>query len=487
MKGFKINEKFESQGLINPEISEVSTITSFPQSEGMKESDNTPQTSHNIESLPTFYPLVKDQLPRFLKDVVARSDSDQDADALLLSAITVLSACFANVYGIYDEEIVYPSLYFFLVGKASSGKGKMVNSLKLVEKIQDYKDNLCKLALEDYKRELRQYHSSRETTNHPGNPPKITLTIPANVSKSDIYHILKSNDGIGLLYASESDSASSNFNLEYGNYSSVLREAYHHEPMSLSRVKSLEIIHVKKPRLSAILSGTPDQIVGLIPSAENGLFSRFMFYVIELKIKWRDVFRSPVPVDSHYKRLSDELFQLYTDLQALKEIEFRLTPQQREQFNAFFDECQSECDFIFGEDIIATVRRLGLIAFRISMVLTMLRILEDGVISKVQTCSDDDFNSALTMARVILAHTSRIYSFLPVRHVINISNVGIESKQQLLFDNLPEMFDRKTFISVGKQLGIPVSTTERIIKYFCDSHKIERYSRGQYQKVVAEQ
>ena len=212
-----------------------------------------------------------------------------------------------------------------------------------------------------------------------------------------------------------------------------------------------------------------------------------MFYVIELKLKWRDVFRSPVPVDSHYKRLSDELFHLYTDLQALKEIEFRLTPQQREQFNAFFDECQSECDFIFGEDIIASVRRLGLMAFRIAMVLTILRILETGDMSKVQTCSDDDFNSAITMVRVILAHSARIFSFLPTHHVINISNVDIESKQQLLFDNLPEKFDRKTFISVGKQAGIPVSTAERIVKYFCDSNKIQRYNRGQYQKVVQEQ
>ena len=480
MNSIQLNKNFEKQGFTTPE---PTSNPSIPHSEGMKET--TPAS--NIEALPTFYPLVKDQLPRFLKDVVAHAESDQEADALLASAITVLSACFSNVYGIYDGRVVYPNLYFFLVGKASSGKGRIALCLKLVEKIQDYKENLAKLALEDYKREMRNYHASRETTTPPNNPPMISFTIPANSSKSVLYNILKSNDGIGLIFDTESDNASSNFNLEYGNYSSILREAYHNEPLSIARVKNLEIINIRTPRLSVVLSGTPDQIVSLIPSAENGLFSRFMFYQIDLKAVWRDVFRQTVSLDGHFKNLGEQIFGLYNDVQALKKVEFRLTPEQKNQFNSFFEDCQEECSFIFGDDIIASVRRMGLMAFRISMVLTILRILEDGEISNVQKCSDDDFNTALTMAKTILSHSARIYGLLPVRHVVSISNLEIEAKQQLFYDNLPNKFDRKTFISVAEQLGISLSTAERIIKYFCDSGSIVRYDRGHYQKLVAEQ
>ena len=485
MQNFKINQKFDSQGIINPE---VTPITSFHHDDAMMETNNTTsQAASDIEALPTFYPLVKDQLPVFLKKVVAHAESDQEADALLASAITVLSACMPNVCGIYDGREVYPNLYFYLVGKASSGKGRIALCLKLIKKIQDYKENLAKLALEDYKREIRNYHANHEDSTPPANPPMISLTIPANSSKSVLYNILKSNDGVGLLFDTESDNASSNFNLEYGNYSTILREAYHNEPLSIARVKNLEIITIKNPRLSVVLSGTPDQVAGLIPSAENGLFSRFMFYQIDLKSAWRDVFRQAFSLDDYFNGLGTEFFNFYNDLQALGRVEFRLTAKQKEHFNSFFEACQDECSFIFGDDIIASVRRMGLMAFRIAMVLTILRMPEDGNVTTVQTCSDDDFNTAITMAKTILSHSARIYGLLPTRHVINISNLDIKNKQQLLYDNLPDKFDRKTFISVADQLSISQPTAERIIKYFCDSHKIERYSRGQYQKVVQEQ
>jgi hypothetical protein len=47
---------------------------------------------------------------------------------------------------------------------------------------------------------------------------------------------------------------------------------------------------MQNPRLSALLSGTPKQVSALIPNAENGLFSRFIFYFMNIKPVWKDVF-----------------------------------------------------------------------------------------------------------------------------------------------------------------------------------------------------
>ena len=58
MQNFKINEKFDSQGIINPE---VTPITSFHHDDAMMETNNTTsQAASDIEALPTFYPLVKE-------------------------------------------------------------------------------------------------------------------------------------------------------------------------------------------------------------------------------------------------------------------------------------------------------------------------------------------------------------------------------------------------------------------------------------------
>ena len=63
---------------------------------------------------------------------------------------------------------------------------------------------------------------------------------------------------------------------------------------------------------------------------------------------------------------------------ANSEIQFCLTAEQQEQFNAFFEQIQNTYLSLQGLDYMATIRRLGLIAFRIAMILSTLRIMEHG-------------------------------------------------------------------------------------------------------------
>ena len=72
--------------------------------------------------------------------------------------------------------------------------------------------------------------------------------------------ILGDNDGIGLLFESEGDTLSQTLKSDYGNYSDVLRKAFHHELVSLSRRKDREYCEVSNPRVSVALAGTPEQV-----------------------------------------------------------------------------------------------------------------------------------------------------------------------------------------------------------------------------------
>ena len=57
-----------------------------------------------------------------------------------------------------------------------------------------------------------------------------------------------------------------------------MRKAFDHDRLSYNRRTDHEYREVKKTYLSVLLSGTPSQVKPLIPTAENGLFSRQVFY-----------------------------------------------------------------------------------------------------------------------------------------------------------------------------------------------------------------
>jgi len=95
---------------------------------------------------------------------------------------------------------------------------------------------------------------------------------------------LGDSDKRGLIFETEGDTLAKAFKSDYGDFSDGFRNAFQHEPISYYRRTDKEYVEIDRPCLSALLSGTPKQITTLIPNAENGLFSRFMFYVMNMKL-----------------------------------------------------------------------------------------------------------------------------------------------------------------------------------------------------------
>jgi hypothetical protein len=107
---------------------------------------------------------------------------------------------------------------------------------------------------------------------------------------SEFVSFLNDNKGIGLIFETEGDTLAQTFRSEHGNYSDGFRKAFHHEIISYNHRKDREYVELETPRLSALLSGTPKQVSTLIPNAENGLFSRFIFTLPRDKYKKNTTF-----------------------------------------------------------------------------------------------------------------------------------------------------------------------------------------------------
>ena len=449
--------------------------------------NSSPEELEELEELeespmPTFSQDIYGLLPSFLTDIINKAKNFEDADLLLLGSLTALSACLPNISGIYAEREVFPNLFTFISAQASAGKGRLTLCRHLVKPIHDNLKQIYKLEMDEYRRQLNEYNQDKKTHDQPAEPPIKTLLIPANSSATSVYQVLNDNGGVGLIFETEGDTLANTFKSDYGNFSDGFRKAFHHEMISYTRRKDREFVELTKPRLSALLSGTPKQILALIPDTENGLFSRFIFYNMNLRIEWNNVFsENTETLDEYFEHLGHRFFAFYQTLQQSQPIRFSLSSSQQEQFNSFFEKVQLEYSNLFGTDIIASVRRLGLITFRLAMVLTALRLMDGRSITPVIVCDDLDFRSVLIMAQVLLKHTTHVFGNLPTTEP-DINKSATTVLCQKFFDILPSEFNRSAYLSAAERLNIAPKTAEKYIRKFCTSGQLQHVTYGQYSK-----
>ena len=433
------------------------------------------------QSMPTIPEKVFDTLPQFLQQVVNPASSQEEKDILLLGALTAFSACFPKLFGIYDQRKVFANLYLFVTAPASAGKGRLNQIKNLVDPVHKLKREQAKVLKQQFNTEMATYNMNKgkdENLEKPSKPPERMLFIPANNSVTGVYQLISDNEGKGLIFETEGDTLAQAFKSDYGNYSDGFRKAFHHETISYYRRTDREYVDIEKPCLSTVLSGTPKQVATLIPNAENGLFSRFMFYYMNIKPTWKNVFQNSnkVGLDDYYNQLGSEFLGLYKTLKNNPEIEIRLTTTQQQQFNTFFESLQTKYINLQPEEYIATIRRLGLIAFRIMMLFTAFRIMEDGDVNATKECEDIDFENALTIISILVKHSSKVFNDLPIEQ----KTTKRSNRKERFLESLPKQFSRQDYLDLATKQSIPHKTAEGYITKFVDAGLIHREAHNNY-------
>lgn len=452
-------------------------------SEKLKDSQSNRQQpeKQEPEQMPTFPDSLFPELPEFLQKVVEVAPSKEERDILLLGSIGAISACLPKVSGIYDGKRVFANLFLFITAQTSAGKGRLVHCRQLVNPVHKELREQAKLHKQHYDLEMAEYNAKKgkeEGIEKPAKPPEKMLFIPANNSSTGVYQLLGDSDGRGLIFETEGDTLAHAFKSDYGNYSDGFRKAFHHETISYYRRTDREFVDIESPCLSTVLSGTPKQVSALIPNAENGLFSRFIFYFMNVRPVWKNVFASQTDngLDDYFEALGNEFYELYKVIMQDEPRQFYLTADQQEQFNRFFGQIQEKYLNLQGLDYMATIRRLGLIAFRISMIFSALRIMETGDTSKKLICEERDFQAALEMVKVLVKHSSKVFGELPQEE----SKPSRMNKKEKFLYALPYNFNRQKYLEVANTLNIPAKTAEGYITAFAKSGLVHRESQDNY-------
>lgn len=456
------------------------------------------------ESLPHFPAFIYDMLPPFLKEVLSNCISDDERDMMLMGTLTCISATLHNVVGEYNHDDWHPMLYFFVMADAGMGKGSLKYCREIVAPIHNELRETSERLMKQYKESKSESRSGEiETSTVSDVPHRRTLFIPTNSSAASVIQQLDNNGGIGLIFDTECDTLSATLKLDYGDYSTIIRKSYHHEPIDLSRRKDDEYRAIERPMLTICLSGTPGQLYTLTPQAEDGTFSRITCYHIPFKTEFRDVLVESSYNDSDCYSLRDRFFQLGRKYKQRREAFFRggnyriVIPQEFcKEFNKHFRLMNQEVVDDISHDMQSVVRRLAFAVFRIMMVLTSIRFMDETPNPSAQTpkdgsrivlrCSKDDFDIAMAMGDVLIYHTVYCYAHLPQTKAVTNGQGEIvtkKGKMEQLLTALPDSFDRETYRAISKIQGYPDSTTAKWINDYIRQGRVEHVSQNSYRKL----
>jgi len=425
---------------------------------------------------------IYQNLPGILRESAELFEENIEKDVFLIGSLAVISGCLPNIQGVYFKEPYSPHLYVFITAPAGAGKGKMKWAGYFGQAIHEYLTDLTKSARKEYEREMENFYSMplamRLGKEKPCEPRHRMFFIPANSSSSAFIQALSENDFTGVLFETEADTLANTFKQEWGNFSDVLRKAFHHESATLFRRKDNEFIDVRNPHLAIVLSGTPRQVQHIMPDAENGLFSRFLYYAFEDDGPFKNPFISHKDIDylQFFEGQGKRIFELYRKLSLLqKPVVFSFSSEQADHFTGIFDKMLQKSKLLLGNDLEANIKRLGLATFRIAMIFSALRLMGERKIPESIVCDETDFRTALSITFTLEKHALAVYNNLPNK---------LRGTKMTFYNALPEEFNRKTYLSVAANLGIRERNADKYIGIFEKS--LLKHERTEYRKINCE-
>ena len=477
----------------------------------------TPTHAHTYarEDLPPAFPDYP--WPPFIKQMIDCGNSIAQRDILLLGVFTVLGGTLnKRVRVLYGQKYMYPCLQTFIVAPPASGKGALTWVRRLAEPIHEEMMARYKDSLKNYREEKNRWDSlgkKRSETLEPEQPPLKMFLIAGDNSGTGILENLIEADGVGLICETEADTVSTAIGADHGHWSDTLRKCHDHERLAFNRRTNHEYRECDESYLSVLLSGTPAQVKPLIPSAENGLFSRQLFYFMPPIDEWMDQFDSEsedyglrfATWGTQWKQVLDLING------SVQTIQLRLSEKQKELFNQRFAQLFSHAGYAYGGSMRSAVARIAINICRIASVVAFLRSVEsllipqaildsqfsilncpdlspapeipeenvrDGIVPSLELRIDDDnFKAVLSLVEPLYRHSAGILSLLPSDEV---PRSRTPTPQEALFAALPLSFNRQQALEEAERNNIPTATLDTCLKRMQERGTLEKNGRGEY-------
>ena len=420
--------------------------------------------------------LNVEALPQFLQDLLSVAHTTEQKDMLLMSSLTTLSTVMNSVYFRYGTtgKRYYPELMTFIMAGAASGKGIAELSKRLVEKV------------------------------HEDTP----LIIAGDSTYPAFYQQLLDQDGCGLLFETEGSVITDIWKGGAMSYNTALRKAAEHETLSKNRINSGQT-EIACPKVGMMLTGTFSQFKALVPSVENGFFSRLMTVVVREHQDFDGSVFQPTnegaEVEATINRLAYQVARMYASLND-QEIEFRLTTEQASLLGQVMEKDYKEYVRVLGDGFHATVVRNGINVMRIAAVLSALRLINSDISETTvndiaenpespdrcaipekageMVCTEEDFQTAMVIGTKMLLHAADAYNQITEENKEAVPSIKGSYQKETFFVSLPDEFSTGECEQHGTRLGVCSRTIRRWIERWTETGQITKTEYGHYQKTA---
>ena len=414
----------------------------------------------------TFPPAVYDALPDYLRRCCAPFDGHEKA-VMLLGTLGVLSGCFSGVGGTYAGRRFGLNLFVFITAPAASGKGVMSYAERLARPWhRRLLDENRRAAAQHACDEAAHKAAGRNAGPAPVAPPRRLLFLPGDSTAAALIGALADNDGRGIIFENEADTLTTALGGEHGKFAEKLCKVFQHEPVTLIRKTDKLHIELERPAVSLVLSGTPNQVPRLMPNAENGLVSRFLFYTFAPPYAWKSAAPTGQPsLDTYFEPLAARLSEMISHVPLLGEngtlgAEITLSPADWQRLDTWGGSGLADAVAQAGGAGASTAVRLGPIAFRLIGLLTVLRYFDNGEVPAGTLLADPaDVGTALALADVARAHALAVLATLPTPGRPAVSRLTTKAKQETRAQELHTQ--GLSLRQIAEQVGVPKSTIGR--------------------------
>lgn len=249
-----------------------------------------------------------------------------------------------------------------------------------------------------------------------------------------------------------------------------------------------------------LLTGTFGQYKALVPSVENGYFSRMLTVVI----------RGTNGFDKRYvsskggqiatpKIVGQRLLRTYKALMSGGEREWSLTNAQKERLGEHLETEYDTLIGLLGENFHSAVVRMAVQIERMAMVLTAMRgdlsltsqahDKESGdkniaEMHDVLFCKDEDYETAEIIGNKMLLHMAAAYRMIDGDAQECVPEIKPIDQRKVVFEQLKAEYNHGDLAEEAKRQGISKRTIERWNQSWIENGLVEKTNHGQYRKVA---
>lgn len=397
--------------------------------------------------------LDMQNLPESIQNMLSLARTEEEKDMLLMATLAAASACVPNLYFRYGPtgKKYYANLQCFILAASASGKGIANQALEMMRVVNE------------------QY----------------PMLIAGDSTLPAWYKALEEQGGIGYMHESEGSVITDIWKAGAANYNTALRKAAEHEAISRNRVKGSS--EIACPKLSMLLTGTFSQYRTLVPSVENGYFSRLLTLVERGSHPFEKSYVTAKSENSAVARqVGQQLLRTYEGLRNAGEREWSLTDTQKERLGEKLETEYRTLIEMLGENFHSAVIRMAVQIERMAMVLSAMR-MEPSAVSHQPSdflCADQDYETAEMIGSKMLMHMAMAYRMIKGDETETMPEVKQLDQRKVVFEGLKAEYDNHELETEGKRYGVSRATIFRWNEKWLEEGLVIRSHRGKYQKTA---